>query len=426
VNEAFLNYLWQFQYFDKKELTTTSGESILVKKTGILNFNSGPDFLQSIIIIQDIEWVGTVEVHIKSSDWFVHKHENDLAYENVILHLVWEDDKPVIRKDGTRMPTLSLKSRVSEDLISNYRKLLNNSTSIPCSNSFDSINSITKISMIEKALTNRLENKSQQVLELLNKNKGDWEETIYQIVASNYGFKVNKEPFLMLSKNLPFKIIQKHRGNQLQVEALLFGHAGMLVTDSKDEYISRLYQEYKFLSNKYDLTPNALNHAQWKFLRLRPSNFPTLRIAQFASLMNSVNFLFAEITESSESEEIINLFKVNTSDYWKNHYRFGKKSSGKVQELGEESINNIIINSVAPILVAVGKQRDDQEMVDRAVALLQSIPGEKNKIVKQYQQLGYSCKSAVDSQGLIELFSNFCQKRQCLNCSIGTAILKPH
>jgi len=425
VSESFLHYLWQFQYFDKKELKTTVGDELIIFKPGIHNTDSGPDFSQTKIKIDGMDWAGSAEIHVKSSEWLDHGHQHDQAYENVVLHVVWEEDKPIYRHDGTRIPSLELKGRVDSKLINEYQKLLSNSSVIPCERSFREIDPLVKLSMVDKALMKRLEDKANTVMDLLNKNQGDWEETTYQLLAANFGFKVNKEPFLQLAKALPYKIIQKHRDQRLHVEALLFGQAGFLVAKTKDEYITKLFVEYQFLSKKYSLQAAEMNVAQWKFLRLRPSNFPTLRIAQFASLLHSRKSIFSHLIEIEDYKSLQQFFEITPSSYWQTHYRFGKKAEGEVPDFGSASADIVIINSVVPLLVAYGKAKDDWSLVDKAVSILQSVPSEKNKIITIWKDLGYVSKSAFDSQGLIELYQNFCQRRQCLNCAIGSAMLKP-
>jgi hypothetical protein len=423
MNESFLHYLWQFQYFKKKDLLSFDGEELTVLKTGMLNSNAGPDFFNAKVKIGEIEWVGNVEIHIKSSEWFAHHHEKDSAYDNVILHVVWDNDKPVIR-NGTSIPTLELKNRVDPSLLQEYKRLINSSTSIACQKSFSQVDDLIKLSTLDKALMQRLETKANQVADLLKFNKNDWEETTYQLLARNFGFKVNAEPFFQLSKSLPYKIIQK-QSSQLQVEALIFGQAGMLETKTKDEYISLLFKEYHLLEQKYSLTDFKLNPAQWRFLRLRPANFPTIRLAQFAVLLFKTKNIFSQLISIESYTSIQRIFVLPQSDYWETHYRFGKKSKGEVPELGEASIQNIVINTVAPLLVAYGKYKDEQSYVDRAVELLQQLSAEENKITKEWNALGLKVKNAFDSQAVIELYNNFCQKRQCLNCSIGISILKP-
>jgi len=269
----------------------------------------------------------------------------------------------------------------------------------------------------------RLEDKANLVGELLKLNQGDWEETCYQMLAKNFGFKVNSDPFYQLARSLPYKIIQK-QSSLLQVEALLFGQAGMLETKTKDEYITSIFQEYKLLAQKYQLLESRLNPAQWRFLRLRPANFPTVRIAQFASLLYTSKNIFSQFISATSFSSIQKLLSVEQSSYWCNHYRFGKKSKGSVPTIGESSIENIIVNTVAPLLVAYGKYKDEQAYMDRAIEHLQQLPAEQNKITRTWGSLGLKVKTAFDSQSLIELFNNFCQKRQCLNCSVGVSILK--
>jgi hypothetical protein len=426
VSETFLHYIWQFQYFDKSNLATNVGEPLTVLKPGILNSDAGPDFSQAKIKIDSIEWAGCVEVHIQSSGWYEHKHDFDKSYENVVLHVVWEDNKPVFRNDGTAIPTLSLKGRVQEHLLQSYQKLINDPASIPCGKSFGKVDDVIKHAMVDKALMGRLETRARQIKFQLDKNKGDWEETTYQLLAANFGFKVNKDPFIQLAQTLPYKLIQKHWNNPGQVEALLFGQAGFLVAKTKDEYLTKIFNEYQFLTKKYDLDGKQMNVAQWKFLRLRPGNFPTVRLAQFAALISSQKNIFAKLIESLSYKQLIQFFEIEQSTYWRNHYRFGKKSKEEVPNLGVSSRESIIINTVVPLFVAYGQSRDDWSFVDKAVSILQSIPAEENKITRLWGGLGYTSKTAFDTQGLIELYNNFCRNRACLNCTIGSSLLKPN
>ncbi|MBX2895717.1 MAG: DUF2851 family protein [Cyclobacteriaceae bacterium] len=425
MTESFLHYLWQFQYFDKKELITTTGELVSISKPGILNTDAGPDFSQAKIKVDQISWVGSVEIHIQSSDWYEHNHHQDAAYENVVLHVVWEENKPVYRADGTRLPTLQLKDRVDKALLNSYTRLINNAGHIPCQPMFSAVDTVIKQAMVDKAAMIRLEEKSKQVLMLLQSNQGDWEETTYQLLAAGFGFKVNKEPFLQLAKVLPYKLIRKHRASTEQTEALLFGQAGFLTTKTKDEYLTRLYDEFNFLNKKYNLLDGQLHPAQWKFLRLRPANFPTIRLAQFAALLGSYDNIFSTLLAIHNHQDLQKLFQVQTSWYWKQHYRFAKRATGSVPELGADSRNVILINTVIPLLIAYGQSHDDWSYVDRAVYFLQQTTAEKNKIIRLWQQLGYTASNAFETQGLIELHNSFCQRRACLNCTIGSTMLKP-
>lgn len=426
MSEFFLHYIWQFQYFQKEALKTTAGETLNIIKPGIANSDAGPDFAHAKVKIDAIDWVGNAEIHVNASEWYDHKHDRDPAYENVVLHIVWENNKPVHRSDGSQIPTLELKGLIEPQLIKSYQTLINSPLTIPCERSFADVDEIIKHAMIDTALMSRLETKSNLIMERLHSNKGDWEETAYQLLAENFGFKINRDPFGQVVKGLPYKILQKHRGQRVQIEALLFGQAGFLVAKTKDEYLTNLYNEYQFLAKKYELTPKQLSVSQWKFLRLRPANFPTIRLAQFAALVSSQRSIFSTLIELLDYEALVNFFEVDQSAYWQSHYRFGKKAKSKIAGLGLASIENIIINTLAPLLVAYGRSIEEDRLVDRALRILQKVPSEKNSITRLWQGLGYASKSAFDSQGLIELYNNYCQRRACLNCAIGSALLKPN
>ncbi|MBS1950631.1 MAG: hypothetical protein OJF59_000852 [Cytophagales bacterium] len=423
MNESFLHYLWQFQYFNKENLLTTAGEPLVILKTGTLNAHAGPDFFNAKITIGKLEWVGNIEIHIKSSDWYAHHHQTDQAYKNVILHVVWDNDRPVVNGKEI-LPTLELKSRVSESLLKEYKKIINSSASVACEKMFASVNELIKISMLDKSLMQRLEIKAETVFSLLKLNKGDWEETVYQLLAKNFGFKVNADPFFLLSKSLPYKIIQK-QSKLVQVEALFFGQAGLLSTRTKDPYLTSLCNEYSFLAEKFSLKKTQLNIGQWKFLRLRPANFPTLRMAQFASLLFNVKSIFSTILSAGSYQAFQKIFHRQTSEYWQTHYRFGVKANRNVPELGRSGVENLLINTVVPLLVAYGKHKDEQRYIDRAVDVLLSLPAENNSITRKWHSLGLKVKNAFDSQAILELYNHFCQRRQCLNCNIGISILKP-
>jgi Protein of unknown function (DUF2851) len=425
MNESFLHYIWQHQYFNKEDLKTSDSEPIQIFKPGLYNTNAGPDFSESKIKIGDIEWAGSVEIHIKSSDYLQHKHQHDRAYDNVVLHVVWHNDKNLMRADGTPMPTLELRSRVAEGLVIKYRQLVNSAFQIPCSNSFPQINPLTKISMIEQAAVQRLNAKAGIVRQLLTQNKGDWEETFYQVLAKNFGFKVNADPLFGLAKALPVKTIRKNSGDQLRVEALLFGVAGFLDESMNDEYHQSLKKEFEFLAHKFGLTGEKLHKAQWKFLRLRPANFPTLRIAQLAALFNTSTQLFADVIERGDIASLRKMFSVEPSSYWTAHYAFGKKSVWAHGRLGDESVDNILINSIVPTLAAYAEEKGEERFFDRALHILEQIKPESNAITRAWEELGTKATNAFDSQGLIEQMNSFCKRRNCLNCAVGTALLKP-
>lgn len=422
MNEAFLHYIWQYQYFDKTTLTTTTGETISVLLPGFKNTNAGPDFLNAKIKIGDVVWIGHVEVHINSSEWIDHRHHIDAAYENVILHVVWKENQFILQKDQSKLPTFELKGRVSENLLIRYRKLINQPESIPCAHHLAGIPEIKKFSMIEKALIERLETKSLVVQELLKHNGNDWEQTAFQVLCKNFGFKINGTAFERLAEIMPHRILLKHN-HSVQVEALLFGQAGLLDDVKTDSYFTLLKREYEILARKFSLWDSRMNRSQWKFLRLRPANFPTIRIAQLASLVVNQKNIFSKIVDATSYKDLMTMFSVTQSDYWQNHYRFEYPTGEKIAGLGESSVHNLLINSVAPLLVAYGKTRDEQVYVDRAIEFLQQIPAEQNAITSRWKKQDVGATSAADSQGLIELFNSYCAKKRCLDCNLGFSIL---
>jgi hypothetical protein len=337
---------------------------------------------------------------------------------------VWENDKPIYRTDGTAMPTLELKSRVDADFWKRYKKLYTSVETIPCSTAWPRVPDILKLSMLDKTVTQRLFTKAGEVKDLLVANGNDWEETCFQLLCKNFGFKVNAESMLRLAQVLPFKILLRHIDQPIQVEALLLGQAGFLHKVNEDDYVKVLSREYAILSKKYSLNEKQLNAVQWRFLRLRPANFPTIRLAQLASLLVGKKNLFSQFLEAASYKQLYEVLDVDQSEYWKHHYQPGKKSKTEVPSLGQSSIQNIVINTVVPLLVLYGQFHDDQSYIDRAVEMLQHLPAENNKITRQWSGMGYPVKTAFDSQGLIELFNNFCTKRRCLDCTVGTHLVK--
>lgn len=388
--------------------------------------HAGPDFEQARVRIGTIEWIGSVEIHIDASGWTDHRHEQDAAYNNVVLHVVWRNNKPALRKDGTTLPTLELQERVDDALILRYKKLAGNPEEIPCAPSLSAVSGIVVLSMLDKALAERLQRKVGAVFDLLKRNHNHWEETCYQLLARNFGFKVNADSFLQLAQGLPYKVLLKHADAAASIEALLFGQSGFLDEEvANDDYIHLLKREYTVLSHKFSLHDRKLNKAQWKFLRLRPANFPTIRLAQFAALLLNQKNIVSKILEAETYQELRQLFAARQSPYWRQHYQPGKIVREEIPWLGDMSIDNIIINTVIPILAAYGKLRDDQVYTDRAIAILQTVSSESNSIVNRWQALGIKTTTAFDSQACIELFTNFCSKHRCLDCNIGASLLKP-
>ncbi|SFF41275.1 DUF2851 family protein [Thermoflexibacter ruber] len=431
MQEFFIHYLWQFQYFDKKQLQTTAKEDLEVIAVGHANPNAGADFTQACVVINGIKWYGNVEIHLKTSDWLLHQHHENKAYDNVILHVAWEDDlndaQKIKRKDGSSISTLTLKERVDKLLVEKYYLLISNKQdTIPCAPQIPNVKPITKISMLDKALIQRLQRKAKEVIALLDSNRGDWETTAYLWTAQSFGFKVNNEAFLRLAKALPYSIVAKYTENLLALEALIFGQAGFLSdkAESSDAYFDKLAKEYAYLSHKHKLQASGLAKHEWKFLRLRPANFPTIRLAQFAQLLHKKKSLFNAFTQTENFEQLYQFLDIQQSAYWQKHYTFGKESQGKIVGLGKQSIANLIINTVVPLLVAYSNQKDNQLFTDRAIYFLEQIQAEKNHILSAWEKLGIKAQNAFDSQALIELYNHYCSEKRCLQCNIGISLLK--
>ncbi|QXV65150.1 DUF2851 family protein [Mucilaginibacter sp. 21P] len=424
--EDFLHYVWQFRLFNRINLRTTEGEELEIQSVGLHNKNAGPDFQNARIRVGETTWAGNAELHLSSSDWQRHGHTTDSAYDNVILHVVYTDDIPLMRADGKRVPTLELKDRIPADLHHRYHNLVFGKQSIiPCEGSISTVDGITMQNWLTRILVERLEKRSEAVIASLEQNRGDWEETFYQFLAANFGFKVNALPFELLAKSLPQNILAKHKNNALQVVALIFGQAGFLEGELEEAYPKALQSEYNFLRKKYNLMP-VENHL-WKFLRMRPQNFPTIRLAQFAALVLQSSHLFSKVLEIKEVKEMRELFSnISVNEYWETHYRFGKESKASSKSLGAASVDTLILNTVVLFLFSYGKHMKLQYYVSRALKMLENIPAEQNNITDDFVNLGIKINSAFDSQAVIELKNSYCNYKKCLQCGVGIKILKPN
>ena len=422
--EDFLHYVWKFRLFERTGLQTTDGEELEIFSAGMHNSDSGPDFQNARIRVGETVWAGNVEVHISSSDWQRHGHTTDDSYGNVILHVVYKDDKPLVLPNGRRVPTLELQSRIPDDLYNRYHNLVfGNQSIIPCEANIGAVDGLTMHNWLTRVLVERLEKRSAAVIDALNLNRGDWEETFYQFLAANFGFKTNALPFELLAKSLPQITLAKHKNNPLQIEALIFGQSGFLAVDFKDEYPAKLKSEYEFLQKKYKLTPIE-NHL-WKFMRLRPQNFPTIRLAQFAALIVHSNHLFSKVLEIKDVKALRNLFsEIKVNPYWENHYRFDVASAPAAKNMGPASIDILLLNTLALFLFSYGKHNQVQHYINRCLKLLEHLPNENNKIITDFATLGVKIDTAFESQALLELKNNYCNYKKCLQCGVGNKILK--
>lgn len=420
MDEQFLHYIWKYQKFDQNKLKLTEGQSLMVYCPGNHNQDSGPDFEEARIKIDAIEWAGQVEIHINSSDWNHHNHQHDPAYENVILHVVWNYDSE-IHLNGEAIPTLELKSIIDPGLIEKYQKHIRSNQEILCSSQLPGVSPLTIRGMLDRVLVERLEEKASRILNDLQSRKNDWEEVTYRALASNFGFSTNKEAFIRLTELLPFSKLKKALQNEKSTEALLFGQAGFL-NEAKDEYQDSLKSEFQFLQKKFQL-PESMVKPQWKFGKLRPANFPPVRLAQLAAVLYNTPKLFTILTQTESIKTLKEHLRPPLSQYWQAHYDFGKERERATRQIGKSSFENILINTVAPLLAAYSKYTAGPTFMDRAVELLESSPTENNRITRKWSKIDVNAKTAIDSQAFIQLFKSYCQKRKCLQCNIGVEIL---
>lgn len=421
MKEDLIHYLWRTRKFNHEKLVTTQGEELQIKSTGAYNLDAGPDFSNARIKIGDMLWAGNVEMHLKASDWYQHQHESDQAYDNVILHVVLEEDQPVHRKSGERIPCLEIKKLIPPKIAHTYQRLQQNENWIPCQHQLHRVRDLTKNLWLDRLLVERLEDKTNEIQHILKFNTNNWETTFYQYLARSFGAKVNANPFEQLAKSLPLQILAKHKDQLFQIEALLFGQAGMLTSKLKDDYPVRLRQAYKHLQHKYKLKP--ILPESWKFLRMRPANFPTVRIAQFAMLIHQSNHLFSKILAAKNYKEIEHMFELKIANYWRDHYRFDKPSVIRRKSLGKTAIHLLIINTIAPFLFHYGQSKDDDKFKDKALQLLEELPPEQNSIIRHWEELGMPANSAYQTQALLQLKKNYCTRKDCLNCQIGHEIM---
>jgi len=421
LHEDFLIYIWQFQLFDQN-IQTSDGQNLQIIQAGERNHDSGPDFFNARIKIENTTWAGNVEIHINSSDWYKHNHQHDQAYDNIILHVVLNDDEAVYRKNKEKIPTLILHQRFNESILEKYTLFMESKKWIPCEELIGSVNYFELNSFLDALMMERIEQKSDLINNELKHLKLDFREVFYRKLARNFGFNINSTPFELLAKSLPLNILSKHKNDQFQIETLLFGQAGLLEASFRDNYPNILKREYSFLSKKYQLEP--LNKKLWKFMRLRPANFPTIRIAQFAKILYKSSTDLTNLLETEKLSEIINLFRIETNEYWKDHYQFDTKSELRKKVLGISSINLILINTIIPFLFVYGQHRANEPLQQKALTWLEQIKAENNHIVNRFKSIGIKPQNAMQSQALLQLKSNYCKNKRCLECRIGHRILK--
>jgi hypothetical protein len=419
MKEDFLHYLWKYSLY-KKALALADGTSVEVLSAGDHNTNAGPDFFNAKVKIGDTVWAGNVEIHVHASDWLKHKHQKDSAYDNIILHVVAINDVEIKRENGEIIPVLELS--VPKNLYEQYLYLMQSKSWVPCESFINKVNEFVIYEWKDALLVERLAHKSQLIEERWHQNNKNWEETFYQTLAANFGFKINSLPFEMLSKSIPLQFLGKHKDDLALIEAMLFGQSGLLPENPGDDYTRQLTKDYVHLKNKFNLQP--MSGHLWKFSKLRPSNFPTIRLAEFAALIHKSNALMSRIIEAKNFTELKQYFELEVSPYWHNHYVFEKESPQKIKHFGETAFDNIIINSIAPFFALYARLKNQTAYAEKSLEWLSLLKAEQNQITDHWQQIGLEVKSAFDSQALIQLKNMYCNQRQCLQCRIGNQVLR--
>jgi hypothetical protein len=421
MKEDLLHYIWKYKLFYKSEIVTTSNELVHIISSGSQNYNTGPDFFNAKIQIGDQLWAGNVEIHIDASDWYTHHHEIDVNYDNVILHVVWNHDSEVFNKDDSEIPTLELKNYVSKDLLDSYNKLFSKSKKwIYCENDILSVDSFVLDNWLERLLFERLEDKSDFVKELLEKTKYDWEDVFFRILAKNFGLKLNGDSFFEMANSLKFATVRKVRQNQKSLESLFFGQLGMLSVDLDTVYFNELQKEYAYLCKKFRIEEAPILKVQ--FFRLRPANFPTIRISQFANLLSCRENLFSDLMSFSSVKEFYDFFDIGTSEFWNTHYTFNKESKKRTKKLSNSFIELIVINTILPVKFMYLQYLGKTDFTE-VLTLIKDIESEKNSIIDKFRGLGIYSNNAFESQALVELKNNYCAKQKCLNCAIGKSLI---
>lgn len=419
--EKLMQYVWKHRLWRSEDMVTNTGKKVRVVDPGLLNTDAGPDFFNAKIEIDGHMWVGNVEMHYRATDWKRHRHDSDKAYDSVILHVVAKDDAPVRRTNGELIPQLVLE--VSPQFNADYASLVGATIEVPCATKIKQVPHLTIVEWVEGLAFERLHGKVERIHQLLDSFNGSWEDVCYVTLARNFGFGINNDAFERLARRTPLRLLGKHSDSVLQIEALLFGQAGMLDAQKPgmDSYYNQLCTEYAFLSNKFQLTP--MEKESWKLFRIRPQNFPYRRIAMLAQFIEGGFRMMNRILEAEGEKEMRALFEVELSGYWTKHYTFGKPNERATATLSRSSIDIILINTVAPLLYAYGELTGNYEMTDKAIKLLENLRAENNSIVAHFVAYGIDCPDALTSQALVQLKREYCDARKCIYCKIGHHLL---
>jgi hypothetical protein len=423
MKEDFLHFIWRYGQMHGARLYSTEREPLTVLHPGFRKPHAGPDFLKARILIGDTIWAGNVEIHLQAADWYRHQHQNDPRYDNIILHVVWEEDQPVTRQDGSRIPCLELKPLITPELFGRYQQLMNQPTKLPCAHALEEVSSLTWEGWLDRLAVERLEAKTERWLRELERQHFDWEQVFFQGIAYGLGLPVNGESMEQMARHTPLSIINKHRENLLQTEALIFGQAGFLDTQWQDQYPRTLRTEYHFLQHKYQL--RGIQIGQWRFSRMRPANFPTIRLAQLARLLVHTRHLFGKALAAQTIRDLYHMLDLKIGQYWKDHFRFDQVARHKREKrLGKGQIQNLIINTIVPFVFLYGQRNERPALADKALRWLEELPAERNSITRFWQGYDIRAENAMHSQALLHLKRHYCSPRRCLHCAIGSAVLR--
>lgn len=419
--EQLLHYVWKHKIFPLKALQTTSGLSVEVIDPGLSNTDAGPDFFNAKLKIGDTLWVGNVEIHTLASDWYRHEHEKDRAYDSVILHICEQMDREVFRSNGEPIPQMLL--TCPEYVKANYEELCRTDAYPPCYSLLTSLPKLTVHSWLTALQTERFEQKTRLINERLKRCNQHWEDAFFITLARNFGFGLNGDAFETWAGLVPYRAVDKHRDNLMQVEAFFFGQAGLLEEEGEDAYYLQLQKEFRYLQHKFELPP-VMDISLWRFLRLRPDNFPHVRLAQLAYIYHKEQALFSRVMEAGTPKEVKQLLSTRTSPYWEEHYNFSKPSPQREKVLGEGSKELLIINTVVPFLYAYGLHKADEQLCERASCFLEQLRAENNQIIRLWGGAGLLVRTAADSQALLQLRKEYCDKKKCLYCRFGYEYLR--
>ena len=424
MQEDYLHYLWEFQKWNKKALIASDGAPVTVLSPGTHNFLSGPDFFNARIVLGDQEWAGNVEIHIKSSDWYLHSHEKDPAYDNVILHVVWEHDVEVYRKDNTLLPVLELRNHVADTAVENYRNLMLSSSRkwINCEASFPAIQDFQMHNWLERLFFERLERKAQLIFENLNRSAGDWEEVLFTMLARNFGLNTNGEAFFSIARSIPFSVVRKCRKKENELQALFLGQAGLLEKDCQEPFFEKLKVDYLFLKHKFGLSREGIIPV--RYFRLRPDNFPEIRLSQLAAVYHKQDALFNKMMSLRSSDDLKNLFFVELNDFWKTHYTFQKSHSTRKKLLTPGFLDLVLVNTLVPIKFCYLKSQGNEEH-EQLLELVEATPVESNSVIQKFNKIRPGTASnSLESQALLQLKKEYCEQNKCLKCAFGVKFLQ--